>query len=140
MPDLDTPEQIDTFIDAFYQRVFADSLLAPVFLDVAAIDVPEHVAIIKRYWRKMILGEDAYDRNMMARHEAVHGLQRLETRHFERWLHLYRSTLASGWQGPYARRADQLAVTIAGNMRKWLHSEQGQSRSERRVNIPIRNG
>lgn len=133
MADLDTPEQIDTFIDAFYERVLADPLLAPVFLDVAAVDVVDHMGVIKRYWRKMLLGHAVYDRNMMARHEAIHGLCFLETRHFERWLHLYRTTLAEGWNGPYAERADRLAVTIAGNMRKWLHSEAGQQRARRRA-------
>ena len=136
MPDLDCPEAIDTFIDAFYERVLADPLLAPVFLDVAGIDVAEHTGIIKTYWYKMILGEGGYARNMMARHEAVHGLQYLETRHFERWLALYCSTLTAGWQGPGARRAEQLATTIASNMRAWLHSAEGTARAHRRAAAP----
>ncbi|MDN3517144.1 group III truncated hemoglobin [Aquisalimonas lutea] len=133
MPDLDTPERIDAFIDAFYEHVLDDPLLAPVFLDVAAIDVPEHLAVIKGYWRKMLLGHDSYRRNMMARHEAVHGRCGLEARHFERWLALYRAILAARFQGPYARRADTLAVTIAGNMQRWLHSRKGTDRARRRV-------
>ncbi|MFO7858952.1 MAG: group III truncated hemoglobin [Ectothiorhodospiraceae bacterium] len=135
--DLDSPEAIDAFIDAFYARVFQDRLLAPVFLDVAAIDPPEHLAVIKAYWRKMLLGRPDYARNMMARHETVHGHRFLERRHFRRWLRLYRTTLARHYQGPYARRADFLAVTIAGNMQKWLHSTEGQERARSRVTAPI---
>jgi len=132
-PDLDAQGQLDAFIDAFYERVLVDPLLAPLFLEVAAIDVDEHLGVIKAYWRKMLFREVGYRRNMMAHHEALHGLQYLREAHFERWLSLYRATLASGWEGPNARRADQLAVKIAGYMQQWLHSDDGVRRSNRRI-------
>lgn len=138
-PDLDADAQLDAFIDAFYERVLADPLLAPLFLEVAAIDVDEHLAVIKAYWRKMLFREGDYQRNMMAHHEALHGLQYLGEAHFDRWLSLYRATLAEGWQGPVAERADHLAVKIAGYMRQWLHSEDGVRRSRRRIDGDLPN-
>lgn len=132
-PDLDEEGELDAFIDAFYERVFDDPLLAPLFLEVAAIDVDQHLAVIKSYWRKMLFRETGYQRNMMAHHEALHGLRYLGSAHFERWLSLYRTTLASGWQGPVAERADHLAVKIAGYMQQWLHTDDGLRRSRRRI-------
>jgi hemoglobin len=132
-PDLDGDGELEAFIDAFYERVLADPLLAPLFLEVAAIDVDQHLGVIKSYWRKMLFRETDYQRNMMAHHEALHGLHYLGEAHFERWLHLYRTTLAEGWHGPVAERADYLAVNIAGHMRNWLHTDDGLRRSRRRI-------
>lgn len=132
-PDLDVDGALDAFIDAFYGRVLADPLLAPLFLEVAAINVDEHLGVIKSYWRKMLFRHGDYQRNMMAHHEALHGLHYLGAAHFERWLSLYRATLAAGWQGPVARRADHLAVKIAGYMQQWLHTDDGVRRAQRRI-------
>ncbi|MEB2456887.1 hypothetical protein Q3368_15260, partial [Listeria monocytogenes] len=37
LPDLDSPEQIERIVDSFYEKVLSDTLLAPLFVDVAQI-------------------------------------------------------------------------------------------------------
>ncbi|NQY84162.1 MAG: group III truncated hemoglobin, partial [Alcanivorax sp.] len=87
-PDLDSPARIEEMVDAFYQRVLDDPLLAPVFLEVARIDLDQHLPLIAAYWKKMLLGDTAYDRHMIAKHRAVHDKQPLTGAHHERWLAL----------------------------------------------------
>ena len=117
-PDLDSPVDIDRFVDAFYDRVLVDPLLSPLFMDVAQVDLREHLPRIKAYWRKMLLGENAYDRHMMRRHRSVDALHPFGDVHYERWVALFEETLATGFSGPGARRAADLARRIAGNMRR----------------------
>lgn len=118
--DIDHGEAIDAFVDRFYERVLADPLLAPVFLDTARIELDAHLPRIKAFWRKMILGQAGYARNMVARHAHVHAHTPFTRAHFARWLALFEATLAAHYAGPYARRTQTLARTIAANLERNL--------------------
>ena len=120
--DLNTPASIDRFVDRFYARVLTDSLLAPLFLEVAGIDVEQHLPRIKAYWRKMLLGEPAYRRHMMQKHRDLDARSPLAPEHYARWLALFEATLDEHHAGPAADRARVLARRIAGNMRRNLES------------------
>ena len=43
--DLNSPEAISELVDAFYARVLVDPTLAPMFMQVAAIDPVGHAGI-----------------------------------------------------------------------------------------------
>ncbi|MDP4650984.1 MAG: hypothetical protein NWS56_04425, partial [Haliea sp.] len=42
-PDLDCRANIEAFVQRFYARVLTDPQLAPIFLDVAQIDLDVHL-------------------------------------------------------------------------------------------------
>ena len=115
-PDLDTRETIEAFVDLFYQRILADPQLAPIFLDVAAIDLEVHLPHIKDYWCKLLLGERGYRRHTMNIHRQLHGRQPLRAGDFQRWLALFNATLDTNFAGPRTERARLVAAAIAGNM------------------------
>jgi len=121
-PDLDSREAIETFVDRFYARLLADEQLAPVFLDVAAIDLAVHLPHIKDYWCKLLLGEQGYRRHTMNIHRQLHGKQPLEAGDFQRWLALFNATLDEGFSGEQTERARRIAAAIAGNMESSLSS------------------
>ncbi|MEM1191039.1 MAG: group III truncated hemoglobin [Pseudomonadota bacterium] len=118
--DLDSPAAIDDFVDRFYERVLADPLLAPVFLDVARVTLEEHLPRIKAYWRKMLLGDHSYRRHMMAQHRAIDARRSFSSEHYARWLLLFEQSLTAHFHGPGTERAKTLARRIAGNMRRNL--------------------
>ena len=122
MRDLDAPQAIDALVDRFYARVLRDPLLAPLFTEVAGIDVETHLPRIKAYWRKMLLGDPAYRRHMMAKHRTVDARRPFEAHHFERWLRLFETTLDEDGGGPVTERARTLARRIAINMRRNLET------------------
>ena len=119
-PDLDTREQIDRFVDRFYERLLKDEVLGPIFLDVAAVDLDVHLPHIKDYWAKLLLGESAYRRHTMNIHRRLHGRRALTSADFDRWLNYFISAVDSGWEGPKAEQAKRVAAAIAGNMRRSL--------------------
>lgn len=118
--DLNSPEAVSELVDAFYARVLVDPTLAPMFTQVAAVDLDHHLPTIKAFWRKMLLGRPDYDRNMVARHAAVHARMPLTPRHFDRWLALFTRTIDERFAGPGADRARTLAVRIAANLERNL--------------------
>ena len=120
LPDLDNPAAIDRLVDAFYGRVLSDPTLAPVFTEVARIDLDSHLPRIKAFWYRMVLGRPGYRRNMVARHAEVHARFPLRGRHFDRWLALFTRTLDERFAGPYADRARAVACSIAANLERNL--------------------
>lgn len=119
-PDLDSRAHIEAFVDRFYARLLADPQLAPIFLDVAHIDLAVHLPHIKDYWCKLLLGERGYNRHTMNIHRRLHRLRPLRPEDFQRWLALFTATVDADYSGERASRAKQLATTIAANMQQSL--------------------
>lgn len=119
-PDLDSREHIERFVDLFYQRMLKDEVLAPIFVDVAEIDLDVHLPHIKDYWCKLLLGERAYRRHTMNIHRALHGKRELQPADFERWLAFFQGTVDDYFAGERAERAKRVAASIAANMEKSL--------------------
>lgn len=115
-PDLNSRERVDEFVDAFYAKVLNDAVLAPIFLDVAAIDLDVHLPHIKDYWSKLLLGDGRYQRHTMNIHRQLHGKRPLAEEDFQRWLGLFLSTVDERFSGEKAERAKRVAAAIAGNM------------------------
>jgi hemoglobin len=119
-PDLDCRENIEAFVDQFYQRILADPQLAPIFLDVAEIDLAVHLPHIKNYWCKLLLGEQNYRRHTMNIHRQLHSKRTLHKQDFDRWLATFISTVDDGFAGERTERSKVIAGTIADNMRRGL--------------------
>lgn len=120
MQDLDCREAIEHFVDLFYQRMLADEQLAPIFVDVAEIDLSVHLPHIKDYWCKLLLGEKGYQRHTMNIHRLLHGKRALRSDDFQRWLDFFIATIDENYAGERAERAKQVATSIAANMQKSL--------------------
>ena len=121
-PDLDCRENIERFVDLFYERLLADEQLAPIFVDVAEIELAVHLPHIKDYWCKLLLGEKGYQRHTMNIHRELHGKRPLRRGDFERWLAFFTATVDAHFVGERAERAKQVAAAIAANMEKSLPS------------------
>ena len=119
-PDLDSREHIEFFVDRFYERMLADEQLAPIFVDVAQIDLAVHLPHIKDYWCKLLLGDAEYRRHTMDIHRQLHSKRALQAQDFERWLSFFTATVDDYFVGERAERAKQVAASIAANMQKSL--------------------
>ena len=122
LPDLDNRENIEEFVDRFYTEILADPRLAPIFIDVAEVDLAVHLPHIKDYWCKLLLGDNSYQRHTMNIHRQLHGKRALHARDFQRWLDLFVAIANEGFSGERAERAKLIAETIAKNMQKALPS------------------
>ena len=119
-PDLDSRENIALFVDRFYERLLADPQLAPIFVDVAAIDLAVHLPHIKDYWCKLLLGDKNYQRHTMNIHRQLHGKRPLQAEDFQRWLEFFIAPVDDNFSGERAQRAKLVAASIAANMQKSL--------------------
>lgn len=120
-PDLDSPQHIERFVEAFYGKLLKDEQLAPIFLDVAEIDLEHHLPLIRSYWEKLLLGEGDYRRHTMNIHRALHAKRPLTEADFQRWLGFFHATIDEHFAGPKAQRAKDVASHIATNMHRALN-------------------
>lgn len=131
-PDLDSTDNITLFINLFYEQVLLDDVLKPIFVDVAKINLDQHLGHIRAYWEKLLLGKRDYQRNTMEIHRALNGKSRLTPpEQFSKWLELFVLTAETHFEGEKTTRAIQIATNIAGNMEDRFY--HGLSQPKRRM-------
>jgi hemoglobin len=105
--DIVDRQDIETLVDRFYERVQANTLLAPVF---SHVDWPKHLPVMYNFWSSMLLGELSYRGNPFEKHIHLN----IGPEHFEQWLKLFRETVDQHFVGSNAEEIKQRAESIAG--------------------------
>lgn len=111
--DIDTPDDVDDLVREFYGAVAQDSLLGPMFNDVAQVDWSAHLPKLTAFWCRFLFAMPGYQGNPYAMHKEVHHKSPFTVAHFERWLELFDETLEDGWEGPNVERMKGLARKVA---------------------------
>jgi hemoglobin len=106
-PDILTEEDITLLINSFYSKVRKDEQLASHF---AQVDWEHHTPLIIGFWRMILLGEQGYKGNPLAKH--LH--MQLKKEDFNRWLFHFTNTVNEHFTGEKAEEAKQRAESIAG--------------------------
>lgn len=110
---LDSSEAVKFLVDSFYEKVQSDSLIGPIFTDVAHVDWSKHLPKMYAFWESIILGNNAYDGHPFRPHLIVNQKHTLTIDHFERWLQLFSTTITENFTGETADQVRQRATQIA---------------------------
>jgi len=78
---------IDALVEGFYARVRDDQLIGPVFAS-RITDWAPHLAQMKLFWSSVALASGVYQGRPMPKHLPLP----IDSRHFDRWLRLFRET------------------------------------------------
>ncbi|MBF9238485.1 group III truncated hemoglobin [Hymenobacter sp. BT683] len=108
-PDIQTEADVKTLVDAFYDKVNADPLLAPVFNGFAHVDWPAHLPKMYDFWSGLLLHTSRYQGRPFLKHIPLP----IAGEHFERWLALFFLTVDQLFAGPVAETAKLRARSIA---------------------------
>ena len=115
--DIETREDCERLVRAFYTRALGDPLIGWIFTDVARLDLEAHVPRITAFWETLLLGAKSYDGGAFHPHAALHARAPLQPAHFERWLVLWYETVDEHFAGPRAQAAQAHAYRLAGAFR-----------------------
>lgn len=113
MNDIRDIDDIKTLIDTFYQTVTADTLLGPVFNDVAKVNWEHHLPVMYSFWEFLLLGGKHYTGNPIQKHFDLHQRYPLSAEHFERWLEIFQQTVDQLFTGKVADDAKFRAYAIS---------------------------
>ena len=87
-----TENEISVLVDAFYARVQQDAVIGPIFNEQIE-DWPAHLVLLKDFWATVVLAAGRGDGRIYKGNPLeTHLKLKLEPRHFERWLALFRET------------------------------------------------
>ncbi|MDQ3279109.1 MAG: group III truncated hemoglobin [Bacteroidota bacterium] len=110
MRDIETIDDIRTFVDAFYEKVKEDALLAPVFdSKIPAEAWPTHLQRMYTFWNAILFAEKGFDGNPMRKHLSLP----IDETHFSHWLRLFGKTIEEQFAGEKAEEAKKRAASIA---------------------------
>lgn len=118
-PDLGDRADLERLLRDFYARAFADPLLGHVFVDVVHMDLEAHLPVLADFWEKVLFETGSYSGSAMRVHRQVHQQVRLTQEHFDRWLQLWRDSLAA-YEGPVADAAAEHARRMAASFLRAL--------------------
>ena len=111
--DIEDRQDIERLVRAFYGRALTDPMIGFLFVDVAELDLEEHVPVISSFWETILLGTPAYSGGAFAPHAALPAKVPLRGGHFERWLELWRTTVDELFAGQRAELAKAHATRVA---------------------------
>lgn len=111
--EIETENDIELLVHAFYDKVRNDDLLFPVFDDIIKDNWPAHLQKMVSFWSTLLLYTRTYEGDPLTTHIPLP----LTFQHFERWLHLFGETVDARFTGQVAENAKKRASSIARIMK-----------------------
>lgn len=112
-PDIQSRDDLLKIMQAFYDKLLADPVMAPIFLEVAKIDLEEHLPILVDFWDSILFFTASYKGNAMEPHLRLHDEFPLKKEHFKRWLAFFNLSVDELHEGEKATLMKDRAKSIA---------------------------
>jgi len=130
-PDIESRDDIIVFVDAFYEQIRSDSLLAPVFnMKIPSDQWQQHQNRMYDFWYAMIFYGDRYEGNPLAKHIRLP----ISQKHFERWLELFHQTIDTYFEGLVAEevklRSNRIASVFVDKIEQFNDWQSSKSENE----------
>lgn len=121
--DIESREELEDFLKAFYKKAFADDLIGIFFTEVVPLDLKTHIPVIANFWESVAFNKPSYRKNVMEVHQHIHHLSKIKKKHLDRWVKLFTETLDEYFEGSRAELMKQRARSIATLMDIKLNHE-----------------
>ncbi|WP_157676697.1 group III truncated hemoglobin [Afipia sp. GAS231] len=115
-----TEAMIERLVHAFYDKVRADAVLAPVF-DARIADWEPHLAQMCAFWSSVALMSGRYHGTPMVKHMPLP----VDAAHFDRWLDLFEATAREICPPAAAAHFVERARRIAASLELGIANGQG---------------
>lgn len=122
---------LDALTERFYERADRDPLLGPIL--AAALPSPkrpEHFAVFRDFWSRILLGSDRYGGNAFRAHEGLP----LQAAHYDRWLEIFAEVAGELLPADAAERA----LSQARHMSGCLQGKPSEHHEDSVVSWPLR--
>ncbi|MEM6963139.1 MAG: group III truncated hemoglobin [Bacteroidota bacterium] len=102
-------------ITSFYEKLLLDPEFKHIFLEVAEIDILEHLDIMIDFWESVLFQAGNYKRDVLGAHlnlnqQYNYGINKT---HFKKWLKVFNQNMDELFEGEIAEGAKNRALSIA---------------------------
>ncbi|MFT4525681.1 MAG: hemoglobin [Bacteroidia bacterium] len=115
--DFKSREDVNLMVKTFYESVFEDVMLAPIFITSLGNDLEPHYSRMTDFWEDQVLGTSNFEGNPMKVHMELAERFRIDNDLFDIWLNLFNLNVDSLFEGENAEKAKEQASNIAMVMR-----------------------
>jgi len=105
--------QIETLVNAFYDRVRADEVLGFIFDEVAHTNWTTHLPKMYAFWETVLFRTGGFTGNPLAAHAKLVPLTDMGRDKFDQWLQLFRGTVDDLFAGERAEHIKNCAADMA---------------------------
>ncbi len=112
-PDIAGRAEIETLVNAFYDRVRVDDVLGFIFDKIAQTNWAAHLPKMYSFWETVLFRSGGYTGNPVAAHAKLIPQTEMGRAQFDRWLMLFRSTVDELFSGEKADHIKNCAEDMA---------------------------
>lgn len=116
MKDIATRADLELLLSRFYERLLQNEEMRHIFIDVAQINMAEHLPTIVDFWEQLLFQTANYHKNVMQLHLDLNAKTPLSARHFQIWINTFNTSVNSHFSGPNAELAKTRALSIGTTM------------------------
>ncbi|MEO1260400.1 MAG: group III truncated hemoglobin [Bacteroidota bacterium] len=113
--DIQDRSDIRKLVTAFYEKLLKEEEFRHLFLEVAEIDVLEHIDVLIDFWESVLFQVGKYKRDLVDIHLGLNQKYHfgLKEKHFKDWLEIFNSTVDDLFTGNKAKDAKDRALSLA---------------------------
>ena len=111
--DIQDRADIRKLISNFYKKLLQQEEFKHIFLEVAEIEILDHLDILIDFWESVLFQAAKYKNNTMEIHVDLHQKYKLQESHFNGWLATFNETVDQFFEGEIADKAKVRALSIA---------------------------
>lgn len=113
MRTLENRADIELMVNEFYNKVREDTLIGPIFDNIAHVNWDTHLPKMYDFWENILFGTGNYKGSPMLPHLRLSMITPMTSVHFERWKKLFYETIDEHFEGDNAANAKLRAENIA---------------------------
>ncbi|MBD3583688.1 group III truncated hemoglobin [Flavobacterium selenitireducens] len=113
MPDIQNRQDLELLLARFYDTLLQNPEMHRIFIDVAKIDMAEHLPTITDFWEQVLLHSGVYKKNVMQLHVELNEKAKLSPGHFQTWLKTFEAAVNENFSGENAEIVKTRALSIA---------------------------
>ncbi len=122
LKDITNRNDIEIVVKSFYKTAMIDEEIGFFFTKIANVNWDTHIPTICDFWETLLFGHMVYKGNPMLKHFALDKKHKMEVRHFDRWIQIWKANIGKLYHGPIAEQAIKKGEQIAILMRHKIGS------------------
>lgn len=113
MNDIKNRKDIESILWAFYREAIENPKIGVFFVEIAQINLKDHIPHIADFWEQQLFYSGSYKKNVLQIHQNLNLKKTMKKIHFDTWMDLFTNTIDQNFKGEKANLMKTRALSIA---------------------------